>query len=139
MDPYVIGLAVAGWLATTWLAYRWGLHSKKLDRQEAARAAAEARRREFCAFLRGWRKDFDSLIMKSHGFMRDAGSFVSILPSFIQKAEMVRGDLSSESRRRFDDLVGAISSCDAGHFHDANQYKELLRNFDGLISYVENA
>lgn len=28
MNPSVIGLAVAGWLATTWLAYRWGLRSQ---------------------------------------------------------------------------------------------------------------
>jgi hypothetical protein len=35
-DPLVIGLAVAGWLATTWLAYKWGQRSQVEQRHAAA-------------------------------------------------------------------------------------------------------
>jgi hypothetical protein len=37
-EPYTIGLAVAGWLATTWLAYKWGQRSQREKRAAEAHA-----------------------------------------------------------------------------------------------------
>ena len=138
MDPYVVGLAVAGWLATTWLAFRWGLHSKTLERQEAAKSAVKTRRREFCSFLRGWRADFDYRHMQTHGYKRDGGAFVNMIPSFVQQADMVRGDLTGDAQKRFGELVAAISARRGGDVIDKERYDQLLKDFDELISLVES-
>lgn len=139
MDPYVAALAVAGWLATTWLAFRWGLHSKRIEREESAKSAIKTRRREFCSFLRGWKADFSRRIMRSHGYSRSGGAFVNVIPLFVQKADMVRPDISGDSRKRFEELVTAISERNGGDVGNQEPYNALLKDFDELLSIVENA
>ena len=50
----IIGLALAGWLASTWLGYRWGLRSQSIQRQFAAESAKRQRRLDYVAFLKSW-------------------------------------------------------------------------------------
>ena len=43
VEPSTIGLTVAGWLASNWMAYRWGLRSQSEAEKRKARIAALAR------------------------------------------------------------------------------------------------
>ena len=138
-DPYVIGLAVAGWFATTWLAYRWGLHSKKLERIEVAKSAVVARRRAFVAFLRGWRAEFDRLHLEVGGYDRDRSTFTDVVPSFVEHAELVRYDFLGDDRKRFESLVATVAKCNGGHFDNGERYKKFLTDFDELVAYVDAA
>jgi hypothetical protein len=139
-SEYVIGLAVAGWLATTWLAYRWGLHSKKLERIEAAKSAVIARRREFVAFLRGWRAEFDRTHLQSGGFARHESAFSDVVPIFVEHAELVRHDFSEGDRKTFDGLVQAVSKWTGGQLNSGGErYQKFLSEFDKLVDFVDAA
>jgi len=137
-DPSTIGLAIAGWLTTTWLAYRWGLRSQRLERMELAASSARARKREFVAFLRGWRVEFDRLYLDMCGRDRKPSSFTDVLSTFVERAELVRADIAHGDRRRFDTLVAAVAKCDSSHFDNGKRYEQLLKMFDELTGFIES-
>src|SRR5437867_1349777 len=91
----------AGGLITLFLSHLLSKNRDKTNRTEAAKSASKTRRKEFCSFLRGWRADFDRLHMQQAGYSRSGAAFVTVIPSFVQMADMVRGDLPGDAQERF--------------------------------------
>ena len=139
-DPYVIGLAVAGWLATTWLAYRWGLHSQKLQREYAAKESAQSRRREFIGFLKQWRAEV-ILAGRDEGNFGVAGiakTHQMKIPLFNAEVERVKNDFTD--RQEFDRLtarLGGLTRQDLSGENE-NQMKIIQKAFDELTHFVES-
>ena len=134
-DTYTIGLAGAGWLATTWLAYRWGLHSQKLQRVAAAKSAAENRKREFLAFMLAWRHEIDRLHPHpgGGGYEHHPMVFLDGVSGFLANAETVAGDFTPDARKRFEELVAVVPKCYV-HHHD-----KILKAVDDVITHTKSA
>jgi hypothetical protein len=132
-DPYVIGLAVAGWLATTWLAYRWGLRSQKMQQEHAAKSAIKDRRREFLVFMKAWRGDFER---PRYGYNSESAHptiFIEGLIPWHGYVALICDDFKGVDRAKFDELVAIIPKC---HVHDQ---KQILKAMNDVIAYVETA
>ncbi len=77
--------------------------------------------------------------MQQSGYSRSGAAFVTVIPSFVQMADMVRGDLTGDAQKRFVDLVAAISARNGGAVGNKEPYEQLLKDFDELLSIAENA
>jgi hypothetical protein len=132
-DPYVICLTFAGWLATTWLAYRWGLHSQKLQREHAAQSAVKDRRRDFLVFMQTWRVDFNRPRYGHGSDEEPIRAFIHGIVPLRGYVALIRGDFTEKSRVRFDELVATVPQT---YIHDD---KKLLKTMDDVIEYVESA
>jgi hypothetical protein len=136
-DPYVIGLAVAGWLATTWLAYRWGLRSQSLQREHAAKDAIAGRRRDFLAFMRSWRKDAEGIVLRYDAIYHFPKWYLEAIPGFCGFAETIRGDFTGERRKKFDAFTTTISDSNIRNAGNPEAYKKWLKIVDELIVFVD--
>jgi type II secretory pathway pseudopilin PulG len=54
LQVIAIVITVVGWPLTAFIAYRFGQHSQKLQREHAAKSAIQDRKREFLAFMQAW-------------------------------------------------------------------------------------
>ena len=127
----------AGGLITLFLNHFLSKNRDKTNRAETAKSAVKTRRREFCAFLRGWRADFSFLHMKPSGFQRSGAAFVGSIPVFIQMADMMRHDLSGYAQKRFVELVSVISERRGDAVGNKEPYEALLKDFEELLSVSE--
>jgi len=138
-DVFVIGLAVAGWLASTWLAYRWGLHSQKLQREDQAKSAVNDRRRQFLAFMRSWRIEIGQTHLVPGGFTLEPSSFSDVVSSFVAQAELIREDFPAEMRKEFDALVSLVTRFTGGELNVRGGHERIQKSFDDLIAFVDGS
>lgn len=137
-DWQTILLAVAGWLATTWLAFRWGLHSQKISREEATKGRIKLARVDFVGFLRSWMSAFSRKIYKAGGWERDYHAFFDAIPDFIHVCEHVKADLPASRREEFEERIARIRNTKHADFYK-EKFDHLLSEFDGLIQFIEDA
>lgn len=138
-SPINFAWAVVGALLTMLATHLLSKDRDKSNRTEAAKSAAKTRRKEFCSFLRGWQADFGRLHMQQSGYSRSGAAFVTVIPSFVQKSDLVRGDISGDAQKRFGELVAAIAARNGGAVGNKEPYEQLLKDFDELLSIAENA
>ena len=139
-SPANFAWAVIGSLATLLVTHFLAKDRDKANRREAAQSAAKSRRRGFLFFLRGWRADFDHLHMRQTGYSRSGAAFIDVVPTFVQQADIIRADLAGDAKKRFTELAALIAKRRGGDIvGDKDRYEQLLKDFDELISVVENA
>ena len=125
-------LQIGGAFAVGWFAHLL------TSRREKASGKSK-RRKQYLAFMRGWRVDFDRKYLEVGGFARRSNSFVDALPEFVSLSEELRHDFNGVARKEFESLVDAVASCGHADFNNTTRYAELLRKIDGLIAYIEKA
>jgi hypothetical protein len=138
MSEYELLLALAGWLATTWLAYRWGLRSQRLHREEESRQAIKATRTEYIGFMRGWIYSFSKKIYKAGGWERDYDAFFTDIPSFISLTEHIQTDLPPKIAEDFGTLTTTILKTSHQDFY-RERFDDLVSRCERLIEIVKNA
>jgi hypothetical protein len=131
-------LTSAGWLAPTWFAYRWGLRSNRLARQEESRSAIRASRISFVGFLRSWIVCFSPKNYGISGWQRDYSAFFDTMPKFIHICEHIRADLAPTQRIEFSERIGRIRAKKHKDFY-GEKFEELISEVEALISFIEDA
>jgi hypothetical protein len=137
-DAQTVILAVAGWLATTWLAYRWGLRTQRLGREEDAKSAIRMSRVSFVGFLRSWVVSFSRKIYRPGGWERDHSAFFDAIPEFVHICEHIRADLSPIQRSDFSERVARIQATKRSDFYK-DKFDDLVSEIESLASFIEDA
>jgi hypothetical protein len=138
MSPETIGLAVTGWLATTYLTYRWGICAERRRNEHATQTAREGRKREFAAFTTRWRAQFDGVSFAGGG---RAEHYQKTRPDFTAEARRIEDDFTDPTRREtFKTLVGkAVGFAPAAvENYKADKGKnDLLEAIDAIIRFID--
>ncbi len=113
------------------MAYRWGLHSQKLQRDAAAKSAVENRKRDFLSVMQAWRVEIDRWHHVVGGFERRPMVFLDGISGFRANVEMIRRDFTKDRRDRLDELVAIVPKCNA---HDI---EKVLKALDAVVAYVD--
>jgi hypothetical protein len=130
----VIGLALAGWLASTWLGYRWGLRSQSIQREVDAKSGIKQRRLEYIAFLKSWATAVDRRYLAAGGFEHDYAAFVDMIPEFVHRSEIVKADMEDHRRKEFDALVTRVVAQ-----RNSGNYDKRPISIQILTEYIEGA
>jgi hypothetical protein len=133
LQVIAIVITVVGWPLTAFIAYRFGQHSQKLQREHAAKSAIQDRKREFLAFMQAWRVEVDRRYLESGGFARNPSAYADVVSEFRAAAEMIRKDFTRDSRTKFEQLVSTVSSC------RAIDHKKVVQAIDELVAHVDAA
>jgi hypothetical protein len=128
----LIGAAIIGGLIVALVS-----HKLTLGRERTSGRAA--RKREFLAFMRAWRIEVDRTYLEVGGFARHPSSLTGSVSSFSAAAELIRGDFTGDSRKKFERLIAAVTSCNASNFDNTESHRRLLKAFDDIIAYVDAA
>lgn len=137
-DIQTILLAFAGWLATTWLAYRWGLRAQKIASERETKMAIRNKKVAFVAFIKSWVHEFSRKNYVSVGWERNRSAFFDGLSEFIHNTEYIQCDIPEDRRSEFDRLRARIKAVKNQDFYK-DKFEHLLKDFDDLIRQVEES
>jgi len=136
-DWQTIGLAVAGWLATTWLTYRCGICSERRRSKEANDRARHDRKQGFLAFLKRTVADLQQRVGRWPDIFADQYAAWKI--DVAERATLVCSDFSGTARTKFDDLIRAACRYNGANASDVHKQKLILADIQAIITDVEAA
>jgi len=125
-----IGAGLFGALFVGYIA-----HLLTKDRESIA--GRKGRKREFLAFMQGWKMEIERLHLEIGGFARRQSAFFDGAPDFARQVELIRSDFGGRKRKNFNELAAAISSRSGGYY--AYKHDELIKAIDELIAFVADS
>jgi hypothetical protein len=111
-------------------------HRLNLDRERVSGIAH--RKREFLAFLSGWRYEIGRTRLVPGGFEGREETFGDVISLFTEKANLIKWDLPKKKRPEFEALCAAITAIDHPTVYGPDDRKKAKKSIDTIISFLEN-
>jgi hypothetical protein len=112
-------------------------HRLNIDRERVSGIAH--RKREFLAFLSGWRYEIGRTRLVAGGFEGREETFGDVISIFTERANLIKWDLPKKKRPEFEALCAAITSIEHPTVYGPEDRKRAQKSIDAIISFVEDS
>jgi len=112
-------------------------HRLNIDRERISGIAR--RKREFLAFLSGWRYEIGRTRLVAGGFEGREETFGDVISIFTERANLIKWDLPKKKRPEFETLCAAITSIEHPTVYGPDDRKKAQKSIDAIIAFVETS
>lgn len=95
-----------------------------------------ARKREFLAFLEGWKYEIGIMRLVAGGWEGRNGVYGPVISTFIERAHALKWDFAKRHHGRFDALCEAITGNKCPTVYGPNDREKAIKSIQEIIDFV---